>query len=224
MRRGGFVSRLCLAAVLLGLGVATVAQLRTQRNLQKTTHDEDEKVVLLGELVEANHRLRSEITSLSEQLAASETERPGTMLEELVGDLNRVRMINGVTVVTGPGVEVVLDGPLNALDMQDMLNELRNAGSEAISLNGVRLQLDSAFDVGDDGKLRLGGQAIDRPYRFLAIGNPETIEAAIMRRGGLVSLLERSHPSLLVQAMQRDRLVLEASRTPATLEYAEIVR
>lgn len=224
MPRGGFVSRLCLAAVLLGLGVATVAQLRTQRNLQKTRYDEDEQAILLSELVEANDRLRSEIASLSEQLAASGTERSGTMLEELVADLNRVRMISGVTVVSGPGVEIALDGPLNALDLQDMLNELRNAGAEAIALNGVRLQLNSAFDVGDGGELRLDGQVIQRPYRLQAIGDPATIRAAILRRGGLISLLERSYPGLSVQAEQRDQLVLDASRTPVTLEYAELVR
>jgi uncharacterized protein YlxW (UPF0749 family) len=222
--RGGFLSRLCLAAVLLGLGVATVAQLRTQRNLQKTRYDEDEQVVLLSELVDANHRLRTEIASLSEQLAASGTDRSGTMLEELVTDLNRVRMLNGVTVVAGPGVEIVLDGPLNALDLQDMLNELRNAGAEAITLNGMRLAVDSAFDVGQDGELRLDGQVVRRPYRLQTIGDPQTIEAAVLRRGGLIALLERSYPGLAVQATQRDRLVLEASRTPVTLQYAEIVR
>jgi uncharacterized protein YlxW (UPF0749 family) len=222
--RGGLLSRLCLAAVLLGLGVATVAQLRTQRNLQKTRYDEDEQVVLLGELVEANHRLRTDVATLSAQQTASGTARTGTMLEELVADLNRVRMLNGVTVVAGPGIEVVLDGPLNALDLQDMLNELRNAGAEAIALNGVRLAVDSSFDVGQGGELRLGGQVVQRPYRLQAIGDAQTMEAAVLRRGGLLSLLERSYPGLSVQAVQQDWLVLDASRTPVALEYAELVR
>ncbi|HUT18800.1 MAG TPA: DUF881 domain-containing protein, partial [Anaerolineae bacterium] len=151
MLRHGFISRLCLAAALLGLGVATVAQLRTQRNLQKTWYDQDEQVVLLSELVDSNQRLRSEIATLSAQQTASEAQRPGTVLEELVANLNRVRTLNGVAVVAGPGIEVVLDGPLNALDLQDTLNELRNAGAEAIALNGLRLVVDSAFDVGQGG-------------------------------------------------------------------------
>jgi uncharacterized protein YlxW (UPF0749 family) len=224
MLRRGFLSRLCLAAVLLGLGVATVAQLRTQRNLQKTRYDEDEQVVLLSELVEANYRLRTEIASLSAQLAASGTERSGTMLEELVTDLNRVRMFNGVTVAAGPGVEVVLNGPLNALDLQDIVNELRNAGAEAISLNGVRLTLDSAVSVNQAGELSLDGQAIRRPFRLEAIGDGQTIETAILRRGGLVSLLERSYPGLSVQTTQRKWLVLEASRRPVALRHAEMAQ
>lgn len=224
MLRGGLLSRLCLAAVLLGLGVATVAQLRTQRNLQKTRYDQDEQVVLLGELVEANHRLRTDIATLSAQQAAAGAARTGTMLEELVADLNRVRILNGVTVVSGPGIEVVLDGPLNALDLQDMLNELRNAGAEAVALNGIRLAVDSSFDVGQGGELRLGGQVVQRPYRLQAIGDAQTMEAALLRRGGLLSLLERSYPGLSVQAAQRDSLVLDASRTPVALEYAELVR
>jgi len=222
--RDGFISRLCLAAVLLGLGVATVAQLRTQRNLQKTRYDQDEQVVLLSELVDANQRLRGEIAALSGQQTASEAERPGTVLEELVADLNRVRMLNGVAEVTGAGIEVVLDGPLNALDLQDILNELRNAGAEAIALNGLRLMVDSAFDVGQGGELGVGGQVVRRPYQVQAIGDPQTMEAALLRRGGLLSLLERSYPALSVQVVQRNQLVLDVSRTPVTLQYAEPVR
>ena len=224
MFRGGILSRLCLAAVLLGLGVATVAQLRTQRNLQKTRYDKDEQVVLLSELVEANQRLRTEIVDLSAQLEAGGRERSGTMLEELVADLNRVRMLNGAAVVSGPGVEVVLDGPLNALDLQDLVNELRNAGAEAISLNGMRLAVSCVFDRDQDGELRLSGQVVRRPYRLQAIGDAQTIEAALLRRGGLLSLLERSYGGLSAQVVQRDQLVLDASRTSVALQYGELVR
>jgi uncharacterized protein YlxW (UPF0749 family) len=224
MLRRGLLSRLWVAAVLLGLGVATIAQLRTQRNLQKTLHSEDEQVVLLGQLVEANHRLRTEISTLSTQQAAYEAQQQGTMLEKLVADLNQVRMLNGAAVVAGSGIELVLDGPLNALDLQDTINELRNAGAEAIALDGVRLVVDSVFDVAPSGELRLGDQVISRPFRLQAIGDPQTMEAALLRRGGILNVLERSYPALSIQIEQRERLVLDVSRAPATLQYAELVR
>jgi uncharacterized protein YlxW (UPF0749 family) len=210
--------------VLLGLGVATIAQLRSQRNLQKTLYSEDEQVVLLGQLVDANHRLRAEISALSTQQAAYDVEQQGTVLEKLVADLNQVRLLNGAAVVAGPGIELVLDGPLNALDLQDTLNELRNAGAEAIALNGVRLTASSVFDVTSSGELRLGDQEVSRPYRLQAIGDPQTIEAALLRRGGILAVLERSYPALSTQIIQRERLVLDVSRAPATLQYAELVR
>jgi uncharacterized protein YlxW (UPF0749 family) len=224
MLHRGLLSRLWVAAVLLGLGVATIAQLRTQRNLQKTLHSEDEQVVLLGQLVDANHRLRTEISALSTQEAAYEAERQGTMLEKLVADLNQVRMLNGAAVVAGPGIELVLDGPLNALDLQDTLNELRNAGAEAIALDGVRLVTDSVFDVAPSGELRLDDRVVSRPYRLQAIGDPQTMESALLRRGGMLSVLERSYPALSIQIIRYERLVLDVSRAPATLQYAELVR
>jgi uncharacterized protein YlxW (UPF0749 family) len=224
MLRRGLVSRLWVAAVLLGLGVATIAQLRSQRNLQKTLYSEDEQVVLLGQLVDANHRLRAEISVLSTQQAAYDAERQGTVLEKLVADLNQVRLLNGAAVVAGPGVELVLDGPLNALDLQDTLNELRNAGAEAIALNGVRLTVSSVFDVTPSGELRLGDQVMGRPYCLQAIGDPQTIEAALLRRGGILAVLERSYPALSTQITQHERLVLDVSRAPATLQYADLVR
>jgi uncharacterized protein YlxW (UPF0749 family) len=146
------------------------------------------------------------------------------MLEELVADLNRFRMLNGVTVATGPGLEIRLDGPLNALDLQDLLNELRNAGAEALAVNELRLTVSSTFELSQDGELTLDGHAIRRPYVLEAIGDPHTLEVAVSRRGGLVSLLERSHPGLSVEVTQHSHLVLGASRTPVALRYAEVVR
>jgi uncharacterized protein YlxW (UPF0749 family) len=217
------ISQVCMAALLLAVGVLVVAQLRVQKRLRAQSYDPGEQAVLLSELVDADRRLRSEIGLLEAQYAAYQVADRGGILEELVGELNRVRVLNGVVEVSGPGVEVLVDGPLRALDLQDLVNELRNAGAEAIAVNGHRLIASSVFGVADGGALMVDGKAVQRPYQLEAIGDPDTIETAFLRQGGLVSVLRQSYPNLYVQTTQHLRLVVGVHQPRSGLEYGEPV-
>lgn len=222
MRRNT-VSQLCLMLLLLAAGVLIVAQLRAQRRLRTLTLGQDDQAILLSELIDANLALQAEVESLRAQTSVYEDENRGTVLEELVAELNRVRVINGMVEVSGPGVEFVIDGSLSALDLQDLINELRNAGAEAIALNGCRVVLSSVLTVDDHGEPTIDGQDVGQPYALQAIGDSETIETAMIRPGGLVSILRHTYPNLVVQATQHPKLVLGQSRAPMAFQYARSV-
>ena len=73
-----------------------------------------------------------------------------------------------------------VSGQINPLDMQDLINELRNAGVEAIALDGYRIIVRSV--VAREGTdLSLDGNRLLPPYRLQAIGQPDTIEKALLR-------------------------------------------
>jgi uncharacterized protein YlxW (UPF0749 family) len=216
-------SRIFLTVLTLLLGLAIVAQFRARGRVQVATSDREEQALLLSELVDANRSLRTEIESLRAQQAAYESDNRGAGLEELVAELNRVRVLNGMVEVSGPGVELLVDGPLSALDLQDLINELRNAGAEAIALNGHRLVVSSVLVAEDKGRIVVDGQPISRPYRFQAIGDPDTIETALLRPGGVVLLFRRAYPNLIVQSTQHSKLVLGVRRSQVAFQYAQPV-
>ncbi|MBN1641447.1 MAG: DUF881 domain-containing protein [Anaerolineae bacterium] len=222
MRRS-IVSQVCVAALLLASGVLIVAQIRTQRRLAAIPYSRDDQALLLSELVDANRLLREEVAVLSAQVTGSEGER-ATVLEQLVDELNRARVLTGLVGVSGPGIEVRIDGPLEALDLQDLVNELRNAGAEAIALNGYRLLVSSVPTIDARGQITVNGQAIERPYRLEAIGEPDTLEAALLRSGGLIAVLERRYPALRVEIAQRAELLLNVSLARPDLAYAHPTR
>jgi uncharacterized protein YlxW (UPF0749 family) len=184
------------------------------------TFERDQEAVLLSELVGANIELRAEVKALQTHRESYANEDRRAVMEGLVAELNSVRVVNGLVEVSGPGVELLVDGPLSALDIQDLINELRNSGAEAIALNGHRLVARSVLTVNARGRISTDGQSVDRPYRFEAIGDPDTIEPALLRPGGLVSVLDRTYPNLIVTSMPRARLVLGIYRYQAPLEYA----
>jgi len=212
--------RIGLTLLLLVTGMLIVAQMRTQRHLRVVSYDRDEQAILISELVDANRRLREEIESLESEQAALQSVGRGTALEEVVSELNRVRVLNGLVEVSGPGIEVIIDGPLSPLDLQDLMNESRNAGAEALALNDQRIVVNSVFVAGERGGIILDGQMIRRPYRLQAIGDPDTMETALLRPGGLISLLQRAYPNLIVSSTRQSRIVLGIYRNPLPVRYA----
>jgi len=112
----------------------------------------------------------------------------------------------GLTEVTGKGVVVTLkdNQEVNAdtpgvLDVSDYLvhdgdiiqviNELKNAGAEAISINNERII--STTSITCDGTVILiNGNKISSPFTIKAIGSPALILGAIQRTGGLLEELD----------------------------------
>ena len=227
MAKHQIISRIPLATLALLLGVAILAQFRAQGRTLDVGSDREAQALLLSELVEASGRLRAEIEFLESQLAVYQANERGVGLQGLVDELNRVKVLNGLVEVSGPGVEFLIDGPLSALDLQDLINELRNAGAEAMSLNGHRLVGSSVVTVEAKGQLVVDGHSVTHPYRFEAIGDPHTLESALLRPGGLLFLQGRSYSNLMVKTTQRPHLVLgihrpqNARRNASGFRYAQ---
>lgn len=206
---------------MLVVGLVIAAQIRTQGRTRAVSPKADEQIVLLNELVIANRNLRNEVGTIEKQLNSYLDENRGTLLEDLVDELNRIKVVNGAVEVSGQGIELLLDGPLTALDMQDVINELRNSGAEAISVNDLRLVIHSTLVIDSAKQMQLDDQPLTRPYRFQAIGDPATMETALLRPGSVLDLLQRAYPSLAIQIKQQSRLVLPVHRAPIIFTYAE---
>ena len=63
---------------------------------------------------------------------------------ELGRDLQRLRAWAGLDAVTGPGIRVTIVGGLDGSAVMELINELRNAGAEAIS-NAMENNFRTAF-------------------------------------------------------------------------------
>jgi uncharacterized protein YlxW (UPF0749 family) len=218
--RRPWAPRFSLMAISLVLGLLLVAQLRTQGDITRTAGNDDWDYVV-AELVVGNARLRSEIESLEEEVAGLRgAGGAAAILLSLVDEANQLRVANGLVEVSGPGVQVTLTGPVSVLDLQDLMNELRNAGAEALALNDQRLVAWSAIAT-DGEQVTVDGLPVPAPYQLSAIGNPETLRAALLRPGGLVPLLRKADEALVVTVKESDRLTLPVYRQGLEFVYAE---
>lgn len=168
----GRSARLLLSVVCLLLGVLLFAQFCTQRRITAAllAASSTNQALIISKLVESNAELREEVGALRSQLRRYQEVEGQGVLQTRLNELNRIKVVNGLVEVSGHGVEVRIEGRISVLDMQDMVNELRNTGAEAMAVNGQRLLVSSVI-ASDDMGMIVNGVSISAPYIFQAIGD-----------------------------------------------------
>ena len=60
------------------------------------------------------------------------------------------------------------------------------------------------------GQIVVNETIVEPPFVFRAVGNPETLDRALTRKGGLLAYLKNSYPMATFTLTQQLRLVLPA--------------
>lgn len=221
----GRSARLLLSVVCLLLGVLLFAQFCTQRRITAAllAASSTNQALIISNLVESNAELREEVGALRSQLRRYQEVEGQGVLQTRLNELNRIKVVNGLVEVSGHGVEVRIEGRISVLDMQDMVNELRNTGAEAMAVNGQRLLVSSVI-ASDDMGMIVNGVSISAPYIFQAIGDQETMARALTRKGGVIALLEARCEGLDIMVSKRDKIILPIYRGSFEFRYATAVK
>lgn len=108
----------------------------------------------------------------------------------------------GLTDVTGTGITItVSDSNTEAVsldlssliihdsDLRGLVNELANAGAEAISINNERI-VNSTCITCAGNVIQINGNKVGSPFVIKAIGNQESLYGAITRAGGYTYALK----------------------------------
>lgn len=206
MRRRSSLIAVTVVTTLLGFLV--VVQLNSQSaggNLGALS------VAELGELVAnlttRNNQLREEIRVLERQrdAVASAVRNGDTSAVQIRTDLNRVLGWSGAQGVTGTGVTIAVEGSLPGDAVEELVNELRNAGAEAISIGDIRV-VPGVVVTGPAGSLVVTGIPLADPLELRAIGQPETLSGSLTRAGGPIAQFAARYPDVLVTVSTAGRL------------------
>jgi len=194
--RSGVAAR---ALVALSVGVVAflvVSQLGTTRRGTETLAAESESDLtrIFSSLNEESAALRDEISQLRLELAAlqSSAERDQLARDAAQRQLTDLQILAGVVPARGPGVAVRISDPNGAFEFElllDLVQELRDAGAEAIAVNGRRVGGTTAFSSKGDA-VTVDGQTVSQPYEVFAIGDPATLEVGLRIPGGAVDTLD----------------------------------
>ncbi|MFI5226430.1 MAG: DUF881 domain-containing protein [Candidatus Limnocylindrales bacterium] len=207
-------NQLTLAVVAAILGLLVVVQLRAQGgDTGLDALSAPELTDLVANLNTRNDQLRTEVATTQSQLdtLTAAQARGDTSLGQLQSDLTRVQGWSGLLPVSGPGVLITVSGPLPGSAADDLLNELHNAGSEAIAVGGVRVVPESVV-AGDAENLSIEDTALADPFEVDAVGNAETLTGALARAGGIVAVLKATFPQVEITVTPVDRLDLPATQ------------
>jgi len=188
------IAQLSLFGVAIIIGLLLVGQLRSQaRPIELSSLTAQELSVLVETLSARNVELADGLADLIEQIRDYEISQARGQSEVVLTaeDLERVRAFGGLLGIEGQGLRLEVEGSFDPTAINDLINELRNAGADAIAIDDIRITARSVAVLGTDA-IEIDGQPIGRTFQIRAIGSPEGLRAAIERPGGILALLQQS--------------------------------
>ena len=206
-------SRLTVTFVAVLLGILVVGQWRGQAGVPGLSGlSATELTQLIANLTTGNDQLREEIGDLSRQEAnlAAAIDRGGTTVNELNEDLARIRAWAGLTPVSGRGIAITVRGQIGGDGIEDLLNELRNAGAEAIAVDGVRIVM-GVVVAGAPGELSVENSPLGDAFEIRAIGSPQILTGTLTRIGGVIAQIATTYPDATLTVTPVERLSLPAT-------------
>lgn len=188
------VTVLCLA-----MGFFTAAQLKSIVANKNSTAEQNQtleelRAQLLHE-IESKNTLETEIENLNEKIKVLEESSLSEQENLLTEEYRKAQMVAGMTDVTGNGLVITIgENPNMAISVNDMLqliNDLRMAEAQAISINDERIVAMTEIAKGDYF-IVVNGNTVAAPYTIKAIGDQDKLETMVNVPFGVLSNLERS--------------------------------
>lgn len=179
----------------------------------KTKYEEVE-----AQLEEVNSKIAEYEATIDDNEATAE------LVDE---ELKESNMLVGKTDVYGPGVIVTLtdtdDFQYAAEDLIELVNELRDGGAEAISINGIRVLANTDIvDLYDYTVIGINLQRTESPYIVKAIGDQEYMSSLLNLKGsGFVSRYTTLGRSVSLEL--EDKVEIPKSDSDFEIEYMQEV-
>lgn len=144
----------------------------------------------------------------------------------LQDELEKSEMLLGKTNVQGEGVVITMRNNIkyndeesiiiSAADLVLLINELRLAGAEAISINGERIVASSdIFDVGNF--IYINGQRTTSPYIIKAIGDRKYLQSALSIKGGYIDT--NTSWGYIIDLETQENIIINKYEGKMTLDY-----
>ena len=235
-----------VAAVTLGivcfvLTISIFIQVKTTNNSNSTVAQTREENDLRDQVLRMKERYDNVYSELQNATKRLETVRENSTTndsesKEKQEELRLNNMLLCQTDVTGEGITITLtDGTSNNSDLlgsslmegniivhnSDLLtvvNDLKNAGAEAISINGERIVQTSAITC-EGIIIKINNKKIGSPYVIKAIGSSATLETSLTIPGGYLEIMESDGVS--VDVKKSDSLTVEKYTGVITTKYLE---
>lgn len=182
-----------ILAVVLGLALVTQVQETQEQGLEELR--EEELVRILDDVTQDAQRLANEARALeiTRDRLLSGVDSSTEALRAAQQRLDALAVLAGTAPATGPGIVLAISDPegrVGATLLIDAVQELRDAGAEAIQIGEVRVVASTHFTDTPDG-VEAGDKPLAEPYIVRAVGDSATMAAAMEIPGGVTESVRR---------------------------------
>lgn len=217
-----------IAFVCVVLGFMLAVQFKTTQDIRSTIPFQrvEDLSQRLSQTEKERDSLQDEVKKLKESTNKQET---------LSKDIENIKMGAEVLAMQGPGISIVIDDSkkqsktgenLNLYlihddDILKVINELRAAGAEGISINEQRLIATSEIRCAGP-TLSVNNTRYSPPYEIKAIGDSQTLENALKMRGGVVETLQFWGIQITIKT--ENNVILPAYKSQFRFEHSKPIK
>ena len=155
------------------------------------------------------------------------------IIDILNQDLKKNKIHSGASKLTGPGIEIKMydnqekrdwwfdinNDVIHDVDILNILNDLRIAGAEAISINGERVIATSEIKCGGP-IVRINGRSSAIPFVIKAIGDTKLLMASVSAPDTNGDILKNVYKKGF-DVEVKDKITIPAYRGSLDFEYAK---
>lgn len=217
------------------LGITLVMQFNTIQNQNggqslsdKATHLQVE----LNNIRDRKAKIEKEISDVETKISdLRNSEILADSIEEtLKNEIEQYELQIGYKSAIGPGIELELQMQnseiynvlVSNFDLiLSIINKLNSAGAEGISVNDERIVSITDFKF-EKGELLINSNPVKPPFIIKAIGNPDTMEASLNIRYGIIWELKNNY-GINSKIEKKDDIELPRYTKEIVQKYAEIV-
>lgn len=190
------------------------------------------------------HKTREDIDKLSIVIEENEKKldllednknRDNNLMEILIEDFKTNKIHSGYSGMEGPGIEIVMydnmdsdiigidvnDDIIHDIDILNIINDLKIAGAEALSVNDQRVISTSEIKCGGP-IIKINGRSLGTPFIIRAIGNQDQLVAAISAPGTYGDILKNVY-KLEFEAETKDHILIPSFDGIFRYNYAKPV-
>lgn len=193
-----------LGIMCFALTAGICIQIKTVKNSNSTVSQSYTENNLRAEVLKYKERYDNKIKEIEkiDKELEEEIQKATENNSELSDAQEQIKVGNkilGLSEVRGPGVTItVKDSDVDAStlidssnflvhdkDILNIVNELKNAGAEAISINDQRVVISTSITCAGN-VISVNGEKVSSPFVIKAIGNASYMESALTRPGGII--------------------------------------
>jgi uncharacterized protein YlxW (UPF0749 family) len=216
-----------IVAVVLALVACTaVVQVRLNRaDAGYQNARREDLIAILDGLGQNTRRLESEIADLEARRnsLSSSADKAQTARQQAEQQVRVLGILAGTLPAQGPGVRITLNDPagkMTSSNLLDAIEELRDAGAEAIQINGSVRVVASTDLIDDAPGVKVDGEKLVSPYVIEAIGESHNLAGAANFPGGLVSEVTGAQIGGTAEVTELPQVQITALHAPDEHRYA----
>jgi uncharacterized protein YlxW (UPF0749 family) len=226
LKRPASRPQITVAVLLAVLGFAAVVQVRSnEKDDRYVGARQGELITLINNLSLASRRAEQEINQLEQTRNSLEndTEARRTALDRAKEQADTLAVLAGTIPAVGPGIRITITDPSHRVATQQLLDgleELRDAGAEAMEINDtVRVVAQTSLRDASGGGVVVDGTKLKAPYVIDVIGEPHTLATALSFSGGFSFEVHEADGKVRVE--QLDHVEVASVVAPPKPRYAD---